>query len=384
MKMHLFSDMIDEVWMLSSRYQAAVSRANQSYITRIMLPCVSLIGNINDYVFAIDSDSSVQLATSELLQNIRMIKPNAVATIAGTLAFTSVGDIMIPHHISGSIIVEAIEVKPNQLPTGCNAMLGRAGINACQIDVTRIGRAPPSIVPRVMFSYDPIPPTAIFGYEVRDKRRNWHSVCWDGVIDERCGKRAFVLFKDGSTSLVRFTHIRDAQTKSPSIELNRPPCVLRSCDEPIEQGLCPKYCGRRTACSHKHYLEARDEEAFVHPGYVSPGIVFSRTKKRSHADAPAAHAEAIAETLSDPTDLPPLARAEHDLDAYVEKCESVVQNARPDQLPEAWLLAARGETNADFISIFDGGNAHINVAATALGLVGLPPIDLNGVCPLNM
>ena len=122
----------------------------------------------------------------------------------------------------------------------------------------------------------------------------------------------------------------------------------------------------------------------MHPGYVSPGIVFTRTKKRSHVDAPAAHAEAITEPLSNPVDLPPLTEAERDLDAYVETCESVVQNARPGQLPGAWLRAAQGQTNADFISIFDGGNANINVAATAIGLVGLPPIDLNGVFPLNM
>ena len=244
----------EEVWMLSSKYRSAISRTHQSYITRSMLPCVTLTGTTLDQVMAIDSDSTLQLAAGELLQNIRMIKPSAVATIAGTMAFTSVGDLMIPHHICGSTILEAVKVKDDQLPTGCNAMLGRAGINACQLDVTRLGRAPPSIVPRAIFSFDPVPQTAVFDHEVRDKFGKWHLVCWDGVVDERCGKRAFVLFKDGSTSLVRFTHIRDAKTKSPPNRLRRcPRCVLSSCNEPVLQGLCPKFCGRRTACSLEHY-----------------------------------------------------------------------------------------------------------------------------------
>ena len=371
--------------MLSSKYRSAVSRTHQSYITRSMLPCVSLTGAVTSQVIAIDSDSSVQLAAGEFLQNIRMIEPNTLATISGTMAFTSVGDLMIPHHICGSTIVEAVKVKPDQLPTGCNAMLGRAGINACQLDVTRLGRAPPSIVPKAMYAYDPVPQTATFDHEVKDKFGKWHSVCWDGVVDERCGKRAFVLFKDGSTSLVRFTLIRDAISKSQAIETQRPRCILSSCGEPIMQGLCSKFCGRRAACSLEHYLQARDREAFVHPGYISPGIVFTRTNpKRSRDDALVALAEAISESPVDTIDLPTQPEAARDLDAYVETCESVVQSARPAQLPGAWLHAAQGETNTDFLSIFDGGSENINTIAASLGLVGLPPVDLKGRYPLNM
>ena len=151
------------------------------------------------------------------------------------------------------------------------------------------------------------------------------------------------------------------------------------------QGLCSKFCGRRTACSLEHYLQARDREAFVHPGYISPGIVFTRTNpKRSRDDALAALAEAISEPPVDTLDLPPLSEAERDLDAYVETCESVVQRARPAQLPGAWLHAAQGQTDADYLSLFDGGNENINTVATSLGLVGLPPVDLKDRYPLNM
>ena len=125
----------------------------------------------------------------------------------------------------------------------------------------------------------------------------------------------------------------------------------------------------------------------MHPGYVSPGILVvftTRTDTRSHDVVLAALAEADSEPPSNPVDLPLLIEAERNLDDYVEVCESVVQSARPAQLPNAWLHAARGQSNADYISIFDGGNANINACAATLGLVGLPPIDLNGGFPLNM
>ena len=123
----------------------------------------------------------------------------------------------------------------------------------------------------------------------------------------------------------------------------------------------------------------------MHPGYVSPGIVFTtRTDTRFHDVVLAALAEADSGPPSNPIDLPLLLEAERDLDEYVETCESVVQSARPAQLPNAWLHAARGHSNVDYISIFDGGNANINACAATLGLVGLPPIDLNGGFPLNM
>ena len=51
-------------------------------------------------------------------------------------------------------------------------------------------------------------------------------------------------------------------------------------------------------------LEARDREAFVHPGYVSPGILFARANNtRSHDVVLAALAEADSEPLSNPVDL---------------------------------------------------------------------------------
>jgi len=370
-----------EVWMLQSKFTSAASRMNQSYIVRSMLECIAADGLLSDRVVAIDSDSSLQLALGELLQNVREIKPSNIDTIAGSLCISSVGDLVLPHPVCGSMIVEAVNVKPDELPTGCSALLGRAGINACQLDVTRLGRVPPSIVPRALYAHGPVPEGASFGHEVKDKLDKWHPVCWDGVIDTRVGKRAFVLFKDGSSSLVRFTHIRDATTKSPPSDMTRcPRCVLSTCNEPVEQGMCPKFCGRRSACSIAHYLEARDQEAFVHPGFISPGIVFT-SNTTPIPSVPHIHGEANAtKTSYDALVLD----AEASLDDVVEACEAAMHGARADQLPRAWLDAAAGDSNVDYVSLFDGGNAAINVNAQSLGLVGLPPVDINGKWPINM
>jgi hypothetical protein len=113
--------------------------------------------------------------------------------------------------------------------------------------------------------------------------------------------------------------------------------------------------------------------------------VFTRTNpKRSRDDVLVALAEAISEPPVATSNLPTQQEAVRDLDAYVETCESAVQNARPAQLPGAWLRAAQGKTNADYLSIFDGGSENINTIAASLGLVGLPPVDLKGRYPLNM
>ena len=42
-----------------------------------------------------------------------------------------------------------------------------------------------------------------------------HPVVWDGVLDKRIGERAFVLFQDGSTSLVQIGQLLWTVSKSP-------------------------------------------------------------------------------------------------------------------------------------------------------------------------
>ena len=181
--------MHEEAYMMYS-----LSRSNQTYITRSVLPVLTPDGTIASIVAATDSDSSLQLSLPKLLHNIRTVVPRHVDTLAGSMSIYSVGDMIIPHHICGSIILQAACVTAEQLPSGTSATLGRAGLNATQLDTTRLGRAPPSMVPPPIFARDPPPVTAVFDYECKDRNGDWHSVCWDGTVDRRAGLRAFVLF----------------------------------------------------------------------------------------------------------------------------------------------------------------------------------------------
>jgi hypothetical protein len=123
--------MHEEAYMMYS-----LSRSNQTYITRTILPVLALDEEIARIVAATDSDSTLQLSIAKLLHNIRTVVPRNVDTLAGLMSIYSVGDMIIPHHICGSIIVQAACVKPEQLPSGTSATLGRAGLNATQLDTT--------------------------------------------------------------------------------------------------------------------------------------------------------------------------------------------------------------------------------------------------------
>ena len=118
----------------------------------------------------------------------------------------------------------------------------------------------------------------------------------------------------------------------------------------------------------------------MHPGFISPGIVFT-SNTTPIPSVPHIRGEANAtKTSYDALVLD----AEASLDDVVEACEAAMHGARADQLPRAWLDAAAGDSNVDYVSLFDGGNAAINVNAQSLGLVGLPPVDINGKWPINM
>ena len=144
---------------------------------------LALDGKIARIVVATDSDSTLQLSIAKLLHNIRTVVPRNVDTLAGSMSIYSVGDMIIPHHICGSIILQAACVTSEQLPSGTSATLGRAGLNATQLDATRLGRAPPSMVPPLIFARDPPPETAVFSYECKDRADVWHSMCWDRTVD---------------------------------------------------------------------------------------------------------------------------------------------------------------------------------------------------------
>ena len=54
-------------------------------------------------------------------------------------------------------IFEAAGVKPSNLPTATAFSLGLATLVALGIDITTIVRAPPSMVPDVLYQYVPFP-----------------------------------------------------------------------------------------------------------------------------------------------------------------------------------------------------------------------------------
>ena len=54
-------------------------------------------------------------------------------------------------------------------------------------------------------------------------------------------------------------------------------CILPGCAKAVAEGLCPRYGGRKSACCHAHYILARDAHKFVHPGFISPGMILTTT-----------------------------------------------------------------------------------------------------------
>ena len=76
--------------------------------------------------------------------------------------------------------------------------------------------APPSIIPAPVFKHDKPDPSLNWGdFCVHGRDGLLHPVVWDGVLDTRIGERAFVLFQDGSTSLVQIGHLLWTKSKSP-------------------------------------------------------------------------------------------------------------------------------------------------------------------------
>jgi hypothetical protein len=72
------------------------------------------------------------------------------------------------------------------------------------------------------------------------------------------------------------------------------------------------------------------------------------------------------------------------VDDLIEAFERVVRAAKPGDLPAAWMRAAQSAKGADFVSLFDGDKGNINRAASIFGLDGMPPVDLNAKCPIDM
>ena len=318
--------------------------------------------------------------------NMRSKKVGKVRGFAGGLKLSQVGDLVIPHHIAGSIILETAVVDVSNLPSDCQISIGRPGINALQISGDALGNLPPSLLRSPLYNRT-APPLGLSWdqFLVTDNHGNVHKVVWDGVTDSRVGERAFVLFQDGSSSLVHAKYLLHASGKS-HVDLSKavpPTCVFTGCDAPVEQGLCPVFCGRKSSCSYAHYKKARDE-GFIHPGFISPGRTLRPTPvikrkaagsffdRRFQHDSPTPSPGKKPTSPEAPKPLMPKA-----LEALAAKYTKIKNAASAHQLPTAWLKHASSlQGDLDFVSLFDGENGLINKTADTFGLVGLPPVDV--------
>ena len=93
-------------------------------------------------VMAVDTDSSLQPATADLLHNVRKCGGKKIKTLAGYVDTQSIGDLVIPHRVVGSIIVEATVVAKDILPGGTRVTLGRPAINAAYLDTNALVDVP--------------------------------------------------------------------------------------------------------------------------------------------------------------------------------------------------------------------------------------------------
>ena len=356
-----------------------LSRPNQSHIIRTIIESVTPDITVTNTVTCIDGGSSLQLAVAALLHNIRSKVVGKVRGFAGGLKLSQVGDLIIPHHIAGSIILETAVVDVANLPSGCRLSLGRPGKNALQISGDALGNLPPSLLRAPIYNRI-APPSGLLWdqFLVTDKHGGTHKVVWDGVVDTRAGERAFVLFQDGSASCVLSKYLLHAPGKS-QVDLSKavpPTCILSGCDKPVEQGLCPIFCGRKSSCSYAHYKKARDGEGFIHPGFIRPGVTLKATpalkRRAANSSVPMPPTEVALTSHEAPIPLVPAA-----LQSLTEKYTRIKNAASAPQLPTAWLKhAASLQNDLDFVSLFDGKSGLINKTAETFGLVGLPPVDV--------
>lgn len=187
-----------------------------SYITRAVIHTFGPDAKARNCVCATDSDSS--LPAVGLRENLHTIRPKILGSVTGfggSKILDSIWDTIIPHNIVGSPILMSAVVDDGNLPSGYSFLIGCPRLNMLGIDLHELSHAPPSVVPRVMHRFRPPPTMATFCHAVRDAKGNWHPVCWNSVLDSRISVQACVVFKDGSTLLVRVTCLHEMNGKKP-------------------------------------------------------------------------------------------------------------------------------------------------------------------------
>ena len=355
-----------------------LARPTQSYISRCIFDCITPASTIVQLTTAIDSGSSLTLAVEAVLHNLREKDLGSVRGFAGSLRLNRVGDLIIPHPFAGSSILETACVSSDLLPSGTRASIGRGGTNALNVNRDALACVPPSIIARPSFKSEAPPITIDWSkYFVNGRDGLTHAVYYDGIRDNRMGERAFVRFKDGSTSLVQSRFLYDSSNKSPVdlASVSPPACILPGCVKPVADGICPRYGGRKSACCHAHYILARDTHKFIHPGFIPPGMILTTACLRKRvAQSGSNNTSKVARAAGARHTVQPTPTSTY----LISKYEAIVRAAPAHRLPTAWMERAMRVTTTDasFVSIFDGARGAINNSAAAFGLSGLPPVDI--------
>ena len=88
-------------------------------------------------VTATNSDSSFNIGISKNLYN-KHSGHLVRGTLAGNTSFDRVGNLIVPHHIGSSTIMEASVAKPLAMPLGKSSALGKAVLHILRLHVTKL------------------------------------------------------------------------------------------------------------------------------------------------------------------------------------------------------------------------------------------------------
>ena len=104
---------------------------------------------------AVDTDASLNLAEEQWLINVAPKEWGMIRGFGGIKKkLGRSGFLRVAHHIAGVNFVEAGVVPRGGCPSGTTLAFGLPGINQLSLDPTAMGRAPPSVIPKVIYRYD--------------------------------------------------------------------------------------------------------------------------------------------------------------------------------------------------------------------------------------
>ena len=344
-------------------------------------------------ITALDSGSSVPSASKDMLFNVRPAEVPCppIKTSGGIVpGYSHEGDLVIQHHIAGSVIQTVYVTEDRSRPTDCPVALSSdITINCLAFSLDALGRKAaetgydvvhdPIIVPMPL-------KTAHNASECTVQARDGTPalVSWDGKIKIWNGTPlAKVTFlTDGTSSFVRADRISkptDAGTKSMS-------------KDEVHSAAAG---GGSTAAKKVRFatgvtiIRSGDDDETCSTKYYEDKVSTDTAETRSHQNLAlmAVWAGILAflmftsvSTIAGGSDAKNGPEYQEDFSEYsniIDFQNVAVPAQRFD--PSKWLDGPR----ADFLSIFDGdcehgGGGRLNKVAEAVGMIAMEPIDLLG------